>query len=582
MILNDGSGESNQILFSNFDPSDGCYTFVNINSYKSIGVKNSQDNAGTQISQYNITNADTQKWRIIPTGDGYYNFELKSNGLVLDVKNAETAKGTPIQLCQKDGSDKQKFEFNSMQIHPSFKQGISSEIEQVRKISRWKRINLSENITPEFERTFEICANLEHINILPAVKSIKPTGIFRNLSKVTIAECDPRWLEHFDKSRLKQIIIPEGIPEIKDIKENYFKNCVNLESIKIPSSVTHIDEGAFKDCKNIKSADCDQKWCKYFGWNKYTVDKSCLFLKKEIFDNWTSLKSLEIPIAITAKNIEPGAFQNCNNIIDLNCHPELLQQFGNKQGIKKVTIPNGITEIKKDSFKGYVNLEQVIIPDTVKIDEGTFDDCKKLHSVKCNPKSYKFINLESFSIPSDMKITKEIFQGWTNLRSLEIPYTIEKIEPGSLDSCQRLTKIKCNPKILKYLSEERRAKLEQIIVPDKVTNIDKTSFKGCTNLNNLVLANSVMSIEDGAFDDCKNLVGLKCDSKLRECFTEKNFKQEKVSDQVKNTSAKSINYEQPGKVIPQVSEWFEERTQITTIQDMVNFDKSNERDSAVE
>jgi len=87
--------------------------------------------------------------------------------------------------------------------------------------------------------------NAECVRIPLSVANIDPKT-FQNCHKITTVICDPKWLNCFDRSKLKQVIIQENVPEIK---KDAFKDCVNLEFIKIPSSVIKIDEGFFNDYK---------------------------------------------------------------------------------------------------------------------------------------------------------------------------------------------------------------------------------------------------------------------------------------------------------------------------------------------
>lgn len=44
-------------------------------------------------------------------------------------------------------------------------------------------------------------------------------------------------------------------PSLKNIQRYAFSGCESLQTINIPSTVNYIGEGAFKDCKSLKSLD---------------------------------------------------------------------------------------------------------------------------------------------------------------------------------------------------------------------------------------------------------------------------------------------------------------------------------------
>ena len=47
--------------------------------------------------------------------------------------------------------------------------------------------------------------------------------------------------------------------------------------------------------------------------------------------------------------------------------------------------------------------------------------------------------------------------------------------------------------------------LQQIVIPDSVTEIDYSAFKGCTSLQQIVIPDSVTEIGENAFNGCTSL-----------------------------------------------------------------------------
>ena len=50
--------------------------------------------------------------------------------------------------------------------------------------------------------------------------------------------------------------------------------------------------------------------------------------------------------------------------------------------------------------------------------------------------------------------------------------------------------------------------LTSITLPDSVTSIGSSAFRGCKNLTSITIPNSVTSIGDGAFNGCTNLTAV--------------------------------------------------------------------------
>lgn len=106
------------------------------------------------------------------------------------------------------------------------------------------------------------------------------------------------------------------------IYKNAFVNCKNLEIIKIPSSVTFIEEYAFSDCSSLK----------------------------------------EITILPLITTIENYTFQNCSSL-------------------NAVNIQGSLTMIGFKAF--YITAVNITIPSTLKrIGFDAFQDCKSLKNIK--------------------------------------------------------------------------------------------------------------------------------------------------------------------------------------------------------
>ena len=139
--------------------------------------------------------------------------------------------------------------------------------------------------------------------------------------------------------------------------------------------------------------------------------------------------------------------------------------FLNHEGLKNITIPDGVTEIGESAFHGCSELTSVTLPDSVtSIGESAFFRCHKLTDIEI-PKNVTYIG-------------KNAFYFCYSIKSLIIPEGVTVIETGVFNNCQQLT---------------------SITLPNGVTRIGADAFSDCYDLTSLEIPDSVTEIGYSAF-----------------------------------------------------------------------------------
>lgn len=162
--------------------------------------------------------------------------------------------------------------------------------------------------------------------------------------------------------------------------------------------------------------------------------------------------------------------------------------YSNEQGtITKVIISPGIEEIEAYAFQLSYALEEIIISDTVNI----IGKC----TFRCCP------NLRKINIPKKIdKLEEGIFQG-CGIESIVIPNNVKRIENGVFWHCEELVDIQI-PKTVEYIGDcafYYCDSLENITIPDSVTNIGDDAFGNCTSLTNITIPSSVTTMGANVF-----------------------------------------------------------------------------------
>lgn len=177
--------------------------------------------------------------------------------------------------------------------------------------------------------------------------------------------------ELFNGFSFKTIILPN----ILSIGRESFSSCSQLETIKIPESVTYIGESAFQYCRNMQSielpnsiagielrtfSDCESL-------KNIVIPSSVISIGHESFKGCSSLINISLPNSVN--NIGEMVFRGCSalnnvtlpNIIDVI--PD--QMFYECSNLKSITLPDNISKIGKDSFNGCIKMEEITIPSKV-------------------------------------------------------------------------------------------------------------------------------------------------------------------------------------------------------------------------
>lgn len=88
--------------------ADKEYQIVSQKSGKALDLAGKTNQSGTNVWQYSKDNSNTQTWKFIDAGNGYYYIESKL-GNVLEVANGSTNNGANVQIATLGKSAKQKW-----------------------------------------------------------------------------------------------------------------------------------------------------------------------------------------------------------------------------------------------------------------------------------------------------------------------------------------------------------------------------------------------------------------------------------------------------------------------------------------
>ena len=399
-----------------------------------------------------------------------------------------------------------------------------------------KEFIFGNNITNIGDYLCESCKNMTSVAIPEGVTSIGRAAFAgcSGLTSVTIPESVTSiGFDAFDGcSGLTSIIIPESVTSIGDYA---FCNCSGLTSITIPENVTSIGDNAFLYCYFMKGSFVNNSALtndNYWGATFYDeeTDDGLLIKDNVVVKYRGTSTSVTIPDYVTG--IGEQAFKGCSSLTSITIPAGVtsigIGAFSNCSGLTSITIPAGVKSISYGAFRLCYNLTSITIPNSVtSIGEYAFERCTSLTSITI-PNSVTSIGNGAFSMCSSLtsvtipdgvtSIGSSAFYNCSSLSSITIPKSVTSIGDNIFYYCSGLTSVTINSDAVASKSYSNSScisnifgpQVTQYILGEGVQKIGKYAFYSCSNLLSVILPSSLTSIGSYAFQDCTGLKEIYC------------------------------------------------------------------------
>lgn len=299
---------------------------------------------------------------------------------------------------------------------------------------------------------------------------------------------------------------------VSTIPNSAFSNNSNLVTVKLPPSVTIINEFAFYNCKKLVSVNVPAdvviigSSAFYECSANITVDASNAYYASEngVLFNKAKTKLIQCPISMmgdysipaSVVEIDPNAFYDCN-------------------GLNSVTIPSSVTKIGYLAFSKCTNIKDIFfdgISSLSTIEYSAFQACSSLSSIAL-PSSVTSIGNSAFSqctslsiahIPSGIStIADSLFQDCETLTSVALSIYITTIGGGAFENCKTLDI--GIPKSVITIGDRafyNCLSMTSVSLPSTTTTVGSRAFEGCSSVGLISISGYVSSIDPLSFYNC--------------------------------------------------------------------------------
>ena len=275
---------------------------------------------------------------------------------------------------------------------------------------------------------------------------------------------------------LEELTLP---PSVKNLRIRAFEKCTNLKYVHFSEGLETIGKEAFYECKSLE---------------KMTFPKSLQKIGQFSFFCCDSLKKVKIHGSV--KTIEHKAFAGCHNL-------------------SEVVLSNGLENISDEAFKWCNALEKINFPKSLNyIGQYAFNQSDKLKDIVLHNKNIS-LGFEAFGADEGDSITGEDgnkYDFWiSNVKTNVNTVSIAPVH-GNLVNGEVVVPEKVVYKGKEYQVTEicpqafsGSKELKSVQLPDSIVKIEEYAFMNCTRLKVAKLGKSLRKICDQAFDGCKEL-----------------------------------------------------------------------------
>ena len=358
---------------------------------------------------------------------------------------------------------------------------------------------------------FNNCSSLGALTLPATLKTIGNYA-FKDttaLNTITIpASVETIGTAAFSKSGLNTVVFENDTTTIA-LGIDLFHTCANLSSVTLGNRVKSMPQSMFYACTSLTSFEIPStvtnlgvklfRKCSNLATVTFASGSAITIIPAQMFSECTKLTSVNLPSIITEfaemtdKDVTAAkTFENCTSLIN-------------------ITIPSSVITIGGYTFYGCSRLASVTIPNSVKtIKDYAFQGCYGLTKVNINSiENWCDINFSDWHA-NPLPFAGKLYLNNSLVENLVIPATITTIKPQTFRQCSSIKTVTMANSVTKLENAAffGCANLKSVTLSDGMKVIGASVFRNCKSLLEITIPTTVTTIEDNAFNGCSSLTSV--------------------------------------------------------------------------
>ncbi len=297
------------------------------------------------------------------------------------------------------------------------------------------------------------------------------------------------------------LVIPKYIngKKVTVTSNSNFYYCTGLKKAELEDGFITVGAGMFFKCEKLEEV---------------ILPNSIKYIKGAAFCNCSSLKSITLPQGV--KKIGKWAFENCSSLEEISLPSEITQvsrkSFYGCNAFKKITFTSSDA---KSTLYSKVNWRTILnYPSNGSYTNGCLRYREDMTDGTPSITIIDYIGSDkTVTIPESIdgkpvtRIKSYAFHGNEYVEEIIVPDSVTEIQGDAFKNCAKLKTVKLpkNLKGLYHCTFKNCPSLTDVTIPEGVTFIGTNAFQDCTALQKIEIPASVKKLKDGAFLGCTRL-----------------------------------------------------------------------------